>query len=44
MRNTVHIKLFETGSAEGMSAVDHDARNTISGVIVIFAEGTVVLV
>ena len=44
MRNTVHVKLFETGSAKGMSAVDHDARNTINGVIVIFAEGTVVLV
>lgn len=44
MSNTVHVELFETGSAEGMTTVNHDAGNTVSGVIMIFAERTVVLV
>jgi hypothetical protein len=44
MGEGVHVELEETGGAEGVAAVDHDARKTFRGVVGTFAEGTVLLV
>lgn len=44
MRDGLHVELFETGGAEGVSAVDHDAGDVIDGVIGFLTKRTIVLV
>jgi len=44
MGKIVHVKSIEAGGAKGMSAVNHDSRDVIDAVVILFAEETFVFV
>ena len=44
MSGKVHVELLEAGSAKSVTAVNHDARNAVGGVVPLLAQRTAVLV